>query len=77
MFLAIINDTYADVKTEIAIAPDELQMTQFVKRGLHNFLKKLGLRNWFRPNDKPKKKPNATIEKICDTLKKFVIWSHF
>lgn len=70
MFLAIINDTYADVKTEIAIAPDELQTTQFVKRGLHNFFKKIGLNSLFKPKDSGDNKYDATIEKIRDTLRK-------
>ncbi|XP_044747835.1 polycystic kidney disease 2-like 2 protein [Coccinella septempunctata] len=38
MFLAIINDTYADVKTELAIAPTELQMTDYLKMHLFKFL---------------------------------------
>lgn len=40
MFLAIINDTYADVKTELAIAPTELQMTDYLKMHLFKLLSK-------------------------------------
>jgi len=30
MFLAIINDTYADVKIDIAIAPKEIEMSEYL-----------------------------------------------
>lgn len=71
MFLAIINDTYADVKTEIGVAPDELQMTQFVGRGFRNLLNKIGLKCPIKPTKKDEsEKHDDTIKKIRDTLKK-------
>lgn len=68
MFLAIINDTYADVKTEIAIAPDEMQMTEFIKKGFYNLLQKCGFSiKYFQQQ---KAEFNATIQQIRDALKK-------
>lgn len=67
MFLAIINDTYADVKTEIAIAPDEMQMSEFLKRGFYKILAKLGCKVKLQ---KEKAEFNATIQQIRDALKK-------
>ncbi|XP_044258880.1 polycystin-2-like [Tribolium madens] len=68
MFLAIINDTYADVKTEIAIAPDEMQMTEFLKKGFYKMLQKCGCNiKYFQQQ---KAEFNATIQQIRDALKK-------
>lgn len=71
MFLAIINDTYADVKTEIAIAPDEMQMTDFLKRGLINCLQKMGCH--FKFFEQTQAEFNATIQQIRDALKKLIL----
>lgn len=73
MFLAIINDTYADVKTEIAIAPDEIQMTQYLKRGLYNLMKRLGCKRWFKPTEMEKNEYDVTIEEIRGALKKLPV----
>lgn len=73
MFLAIINDTYADVKTEIAITPDELQMSEYLKRLINNFLMKCGCARFIRrerPEVKDKTELNATIKQIRDALSK-------
>lgn len=69
MFLAIINDTYADVKTEIAIAPDELQMTEYLSRSFKRFLMKLGC-NFAGLTTDRKSEINATIRQIREALKK-------
>ncbi|KAJ3665483.1 hypothetical protein Zmor_000976 [Zophobas morio] len=68
MFLAIINDTYADVKTEIAIAPDEMQMTEFLKKGFYKMLQKCGCN--IKYFEQEKAEFNATIQQIRDALKK-------
>jgi hypothetical protein len=68
MFLAIINDTYADVKTEIAIAPDEMQMTEFLKKGFYKMLQKCGCN--ITTFQQQKAEFNATIQQIRDALKK-------
>lgn len=70
MFLAIINDTYADVKTEIAIAPDEMQMTEYLQRGFFNILRKLGCSRGRK--SELKRELNITIRHIREALKKYV-----
>lgn len=70
MFLAIINDTYADVKTEIAVKPDEIQMSDFLKRGLYNLLRKCGFGFLMRPRAEQQNEYNITIEKLRGALKK-------
>ncbi|KAJ8912075.1 hypothetical protein NQ315_000581 [Exocentrus adspersus] len=69
MFLAIINDTYADVKTEIAIAPDEMQMTEYLQRGFFNTLRKLGCTRVEK--SELKREVNVTIRHIREALKKY------
>ncbi|CAH2002301.1 unnamed protein product [Acanthoscelides obtectus] len=69
MFLAIINDTYNDVKTEISIAPDELQMTEYLRDKLHKVLQKVGVMK--DVSKKHKKSPiNATIRQVREVLTK-------
>ncbi|CAH2002304.1 unnamed protein product [Acanthoscelides obtectus] len=70
MFLAIINDTYNDVKTEISIAPDELQMTEYLRDKLHKVLQKVGVMK--DVSKKHKKSPiNATIRQVREVLTNF------
>ncbi|GFS38919.1 polycystin-2 [Trichonephila inaurata madagascariensis] len=45
MFLAIINDTYAEVKAEIAESNSEFEIADFFKKGYNNILGKLGKRD--------------------------------
>ncbi|RZC40117.1 PKD channel and/or Ion trans domain containing protein [Asbolus verrucosus] len=66
MFLAIINDTYADVKTEIAIAPDEMSMTEFLKKELYDLLRKCGCNIKY---EQKKAEFNSTVQQIRDALK--------
>lgn len=47
MFLAIINDTYSEVKAEIANQRNEFELSDYFKRGYNNFLGKLGRRDKF------------------------------
>lgn len=70
MFLAIINDTYADVKIDIAIAPKEIEMSEYLMEKYRNFLKKLGCKV-----KKEKEKQtilNTNIAHIRDALVKSV-----
>ena len=43
MFLAIINDTYADVKLEVKSRKSEFQVGDFFKTGLNNVKGYLGI----------------------------------
>lgn len=45
MFLAIINDTYAEVKTELSNQKNEFEIVDYFKRGYNNILGKLGKRD--------------------------------
>ena len=45
MFLAIINDTYSEVKAEIAAQKNEFEIGDYFKRGYNNMLGKMGARN--------------------------------
>ncbi|GIY28689.1 polycystin-2 [Caerostris darwini] len=45
MFLAIINDTYAEVKAEINESNSEFEIADFFKKGYNNILGKLGKRD--------------------------------
>ncbi|KAK9893003.1 hypothetical protein WA026_023214 [Henosepilachna vigintioctopunctata] len=69
MFLAIINDTYADVKTEIAITPSELQMTDYLK--LH-FFRIMNKCKCFKLKSMPVKRDeyNITADEIRSALGK-------
>uniref|UniRef100_A0A6P7F3I7 Polycystin-2-like isoform X1 n=1 Tax=Diabrotica virgifera virgifera TaxID=50390 RepID=A0A6P7F3I7_DIAVI len=69
MFLAIINDTYSDVKTEIALAPDELQMTEYIGEKLAKLFRKWGSFRRFFPQ-KLKKEIKTTLREIREVLKK-------
>lgn len=42
MFLAIINDTYAEVKSELADSNDEFAIMDYFKSHYQNLLGKLG-----------------------------------
>ncbi|KAI5932542.1 Polycystic kidney disease 2-like 1 protein [Manis javanica] len=44
MFLAIINDTYSEVKEELAGQKDELQLSDLLKQGYNKILQRLRLR---------------------------------
>lgn len=45
MFLAIINDTYAEVKTELSQQKNEFELVDYFKKGYNNILGKLGKRD--------------------------------
>ncbi|KAF7219597.1 polycystin-2-like protein 1 [Nothobranchius furzeri] len=45
MFLAIINDTYSEVKEELSSEEDELQISEFLKQGYMKTFMKLKLKN--------------------------------
>lgn len=44
MFLAIINDTYSEVKAEISMQKSEFEITDYIKRGYNKVLEKLSLK---------------------------------
>ncbi|XP_031573831.1 polycystic kidney disease 2-like 1 protein isoform X2 [Actinia tenebrosa] len=44
MFLAIINDTYAEVKSDIAAQESEFEITDYFKKGYQNMLNKLSFK---------------------------------
>ena len=44
MFLAIINDTYSEVKADLATRESEFDIGAFLKKGYSNVLKKLNLK---------------------------------
>ncbi|KXJ23969.1 polycystic kidney disease 2-like 1 protein [Exaiptasia diaphana] len=44
MFLAIINDTYAEVKSDIASQESEFEITDYFKKGYQNVLNKLSFK---------------------------------
>ena len=43
MFLAIINDTYSEVKEEISAQKNEFEVGDYFKRGYNNMLGKVEL----------------------------------
>ncbi|XP_045462540.1 polycystic kidney disease 2-like 2 protein [Harmonia axyridis] len=69
MFLAIINDTYADVKTELAIAPTELQMTDYLKMHLYKLISASKCCK-FKLKDVKKTEYSLTAEEIRTALEK-------
>merc|ERR1711976_557169 len=44
MFLAIINDTYSEVKADMALHEDEFELADYIKKGYDKVLRKLKLR---------------------------------
>ena len=45
IFLAIINDTYSLVKTEIAVQKNDVEISEFVARGYNNLIGNMGQRD--------------------------------
>ncbi|XP_076327240.1 polycystin-2-like protein 1 isoform X2 [Tachypleus tridentatus] len=45
MFLAIINDTYSEVKAEIANQKNEFEIVDYFKQGINNIMGKIGKRD--------------------------------
>jgi hypothetical protein len=45
MFLAIINDTYTEVKEEIQFQQNDFEVSDYVKRGLNNAMGTMGNRS--------------------------------
>jgi polycystin 2 len=74
MFLAIINDTYSEVKAEIAAQRNEFELGDYMKRGYNNMLGKVGLRNKLIDIENALKLANAdgqvTYEEVRQNLKK-------
>ncbi|KAG2465855.1 polycystin-2 [Polypterus senegalus] len=56
MFLAIINDTYADVKADLAHQKPEMELDDFIKKSCNKFLVKLRLKK-------------TTVDDISDSLR--------
>lgn len=74
MFLAIINDTYTDVKTELTVAPDEMQMQQYLKRGYFNLLRWCKCKDKTMPHKEIQNEFDVTIEEIRGALKKYIFF---
>jgi len=74
MFLAIINDTYSEVKAEIAAQKNEFEIADYFKRGYNNMLGKVGKRDKLIDIENALKLANAdgtvTYEEIRQNLKK-------
>jgi len=74
MFLAIINDTYSDVKAEIASSKNDFELGDYFKRGYNNMLGKVGMRNKLIDIENALKLANAdgevTYEEVRQNLKK-------
>ena len=45
MFLAIINDTYSEVKADMALQEDEFELADYIQKGYDKVLRKLKLRS--------------------------------
>ena len=45
MFLAIINDTYTEVKEEIQFQQNDFEISYYVMRGVNNTMGKIGNRD--------------------------------
>ncbi|CAH1970953.1 unnamed protein product [Acanthoscelides obtectus] len=67
MFLAIINDTYDDVKIEAP--PDELQMSQYLQNRFYKFLRIIGIKKNFGA-DEQKNAVNTNMELLGQKLEK-------
>ena len=81
MFLAIINDTYSEVKAEIAAQKNEFEIGDYFKRGYNNVLGKMGARNKYIDIENALKMganvlPNGLINTNAITLSRNVrTWS--
>ncbi|CAG9853679.1 unnamed protein product [Phyllotreta striolata] len=70
MFLAIISDAYGDVKTELNLAPKEMQMTEYIRKHFSNFLQKLGCGKCLPKQLEGEYEANVLIQEIREILKK-------
>nr|CAH7754799.1 unnamed protein product [Callosobruchus chinensis] len=69
MFLAIISDTYTNVRTEIATGPDEMQMSEYLRDKFYRLLRKVGIKTHFVA-EAVKDENSAAVERITELLKK-------
>nr|CAD7449563.1 unnamed protein product [Timema bartmani] len=69
MFLAIINDTYSEVKSEISSRKD-FEVSDFLWRGVTNALHKFGYGHKLARSDGPRQDGKITFREIRDTLRK-------
>jgi len=74
MFLAIINDTYSEVKAEIAAQKNDFEIADYFKRGYNNMLGKCGKRSKLIDIENALKLANAdglvTYDEVRQNLKK-------
>ena len=74
MFLAIINDTYAEVKDELAANAFHYDIGDYFKRGYNNWLGKFGTRDKAMDIEQALKMANEdgtiTFEEVRQNLKK-------
>ena len=77
MFLAIINDTYSEVKTEIANQRNEFEIGDYFKRGYNNMMGKFGRRDKLIDIENALKLSDAnydgmlTFDEVRTNLKKY------
>ena len=45
MFLAIINDTYSEIKEEVKTVQNAVVVSDYFKRGYNNMMSRVGMRN--------------------------------
>ncbi|KAJ9594676.1 hypothetical protein L9F63_014010 [Diploptera punctata] len=69
MFLAIINDTYSDVKSEISVQ-SSIAMNDYIKRCFQNLFNKLGCKSKAVKKEEPSGDGKLTYKEIRDALKK-------
>ena len=75
MFLAIINDTYSEVKEEIAVQSNDFEISDYFKRGYNNVLGQLGAKNVNFDIENalkidPEDSNNLTYDEVRQNLKK-------
>lgn len=70
MFLAIINDAYYDVKTDLSSGPKQITLLRFLKRAFKKIAIKCNCVKWFSQEKDSSNDYDETIEAIRDALKK-------
>jgi len=74
MFLAIINDTYGEVKADLASQENEFELGDYVRKGFTKLLRKVGIKNKLQDIVNSAKDPNSeeeiTRSDIREQLKK-------
>nr|CAI5864218.1 unnamed protein product [Callosobruchus analis] len=69
MFLAIISDTYTNVRTEIATGPDELQMSEYLRDKFYRLLRKVGIKKNV-DNNEEEDETSVAVKHVTELLAK-------